>query len=129
VTDSTKPGAGAVTREIRAEAARVVAPGIGDIERDWIEHGDAGVGYIPIIMSRVAQSLANAFEVGQRSRDAEVERLRSELADAKAVSVTDEQLAAARDDVSYLRRDYAHDSEEHQQMFDRITAALARGGK
>jgi len=118
-------------------------------------------------LAGVAQAIADAELRGQRSRDAEVERLQRELAEAtrratlwernfegrteqckeltrelaKAPAVTDERLAA---DLGLLRElvlDYAPGGKSYPYgaddtpealgiaALDRITAALARGGK
>lgn len=59
-----------------------------------------------------------------------ITRLRTELAAAQALAPGGELAQAALDDVAYLRRDYAHESEEHQVMFDRIKLALrAKAGR
>jgi len=76
------------------------------------------------------RALADAYEKGQRSRDAEVERLTRELAEAKAAAVTDVMACvfcadpAGVDELCERHREICARSNQED-----ITAALARGGK
>jgi len=128
MTDSTKPGAGAVPQYTGDEAT----------VRCFL-------GELLFAHEALDRLLSEAELRGQRSRDAEVERLteklaqreteagemfytitdlKAQLTEVKATAVTDEQLAA---DLDFLFR-YTNAS-AHREALSRITAALARGGK
>jgi hypothetical protein len=145
VTDLIKPGAGAVvTREHRLQSAHIL--GYRETE-DWVGAMVEGTRPCQGTFLSVAQAIAEAELRGQRSRDAEVERLSQALAKREVEAgemfyeITDlkSQLAcwrrqptidAALEAVMALylsRNDISWESIEAD--LKSITAALARGGK
>jgi len=154
--DSTKPGAGAVTSEHREAAAVAWYHPYGWKHMQvimWINSGLPNAGIAPsLILS--AQAIAEAELRGQRTRDAEVDGLQRELAELRSQAneygahpgdiagkgaVADEQLAddlrCVLCDLKILQQHRAEACADYDlsvmalQSLDRITAALARGGK
>ncbi|HYQ47121.1 MAG TPA: hypothetical protein VER11_34360 [Polyangiaceae bacterium] len=145
MTDSTKPGAGAaVTRTSLAAEALALLTGFSGAP---LSHGDLTIIRAALTAASGEQQsavldLAAEYVRGQRSRDAEVERLTRELAETKAGLAQHEAIPMlaemSRDrlakDLELVNDAINYDTHPtavlaFQRIEDCITAALARGGK